>query len=439
LAVTVATSAACVAPLEVGPEIVGVGIVTGMPSDFMMPTIAENRALDSVRRQFAPRAVRFRFESAEGYSLLETGLPRAKIVSGGARLIPVRGGWMARARTRRPPEVVAIMRALPLRRVSSEVSHPSLGIALRLAESRAIRAAIADAAQPSGAEAGRYTGAMTIGAMRVTAGNRRVRVEMLVHIDIERHDPMDDAERKRILAAVAAERRKLGDLEAALEPVERALELYDQDPELHALQGEMLLELGDRQGAAEAFSRAVALATDPEPYEAREDQATGEPPEGFDPSACRPRGPGADSTLICNGEICTRDGTCQVAFWSVAAGGDLSCGITPDGTTLCWGDGGDYDLDEPSTDTLTRVSVGREHACGIEPDGSAECWGNDDADQGSPPDEVFVQVSAGSGELSCGVTLEQAALCWGGVEPPAVPDELFARVSTGSAFTWMMQ
>lgn len=427
----IASSAACAAPLEVGPEIVGIGIVTGMPNDFMMPTIAENRALDSVRRQFEPRAVQFRFESAEGFSILETTLPTAKIVSGGARLIPVRGGWMARARMQRHPEVVATMRLMPMRRVSSEVNHSNLGTALRLAKSRAVRAAISDAARGGGVVAGRYVGAMTIGAMRVTVGDRSVGVDMLVHIDIERHDPITDEERKRILTAVAQERRKLGDLDAALDPIERALELFEDDPELHALRGEILLELGDREEAAEAFGRAATLSPDAEEYAARKDDAAGEPPEERDLSACEARGSGPDSTWMCGNEVCAAEGDCQIAFWSVAAGGNLSCGITLDGTAICWGDGGDYDLDEPPSDTLTRVSVGSDHACGIEPDGGVECWGNDDADQSSPPAATFVQISVGSGELACGVTLDQTALCWGGAEPLAVPDGAFVEVSTG--------
>lgn len=430
-ALAVVSSVACAAPLEVGPEIVGIGIVTGMPDDVAMPTIAENRALDSVRRQFTPGAVQFRFESAEGFSILETTVPTAKIVSGGARLIPVRGGWMARARTERDADVVAFMRTLPLRRVSSEVSHSSLGTAMRLAESRAVRAAISDASRPFGGGAGRYTGAMTIGAMRVKVGDRSVTVDMLVHIEIRRHDPITDDERKRILTAVAEERRKLGEVDAALEPIDRALELFADDAALHALRGELLLERGDRQEAGEAFSRAAELAPEAEMYASRLEEATGEPPEARDSSACQPRGPDPGSTLNCGDRVCTRDGACQVAFWSVEAGGNLSCGITLDGVAMCWGDGGEHGVDEPPTDTLTRISVGSDHACGIEPDGSVECWGNDDANQSSPPPEPFVQISAGSGELTCGVTREQAARCWGDVESLAIPDGVFVEVSAG--------
>ncbi|MEE8409016.1 MAG: hypothetical protein V3T05_05385 [Myxococcota bacterium] len=433
-------TAACAAPLEVTPRVTGVGIVTGLPIDAMMPTIAENRALDSLRKMLRPGAVRFTYESAAGFALLETNLPESPLVSGGAEIVPVTGGWMALATAVRPPTVVDAMRRLEKVRVSAEVDHPNLGKAMKLAESRAIRTAVRARAIARGGGEGRYKGSLTVAAMRVTLRRRGVRVEMLMHVDVKEHQPINDQERRRILTAVASERRKAREWKSASEPLEKAIELFPNDAELHALVGEIYLRADERDDAAEAFARAMALAPRESRYAERRRVAMGEDERKAPESRkdCRPHGEGSSGgqSSICGDSICTADGHCAVAFWGIDAGGSLTCGITLDGSVVCWGVGGEHALNDPSGGELTRLDVGRDHACGIDTDGEIECWGNDDQGQSSPPDGRFVQVSAG-GRHTCGLAVDGAVLCWGDDSDgqATAPEGKFVSVSAGEAHT----
>jgi serine/threonine protein kinase/alpha-tubulin suppressor-like RCC1 family protein/uncharacterized protein YjdB len=122
----------------------------------------------------------------------------------------------------------------------------------------------------------------------------------------------------------------------------------------------------------------------------------------------------------------------------VAAGGAFSCGITDEGTAVCWGSNTAGQTGEagagaratnpvvvPSTRGLTSVVAGDAHACGLTESGGAVCWGSNAKGQlgagrtSGPPTPgavkgnlTFTALAAGA-QHTCGLTASGAAWCWG--------------------------
>ena len=143
----------------------------------------------------------------------------------------------------------------------------------------------------------------------------------------------------------------------------------------------------------------------------------------------------------------------ELAFWSVSAGSEHSCGVTgpsadplapPEGAAYCWGfndhgqlgDGTNTDSNVPVAVSVSSgleflsVSAGSGHSCGVVETGAAYCWGRNivgqlgdgtNTDSNVPVavsgEHAFQSVSAGQGSPrshSCGVTrVVGDAYCWG--------------------------
>jgi alpha-tubulin suppressor-like RCC1 family protein len=126
-----------------------------------------------------------------------------------------------------------------------------------------------------------------------------------------------------------------------------------------------------------------------------------------------------------------------LAFTSIAAGAETSCGLVADGSAYCWGHGLDgllgsgdnTDRAEPfpvfGALKFQAVSAGGTHACGIALDGGMHCWGRGDYGQigsggggsGTPtPIQLqgitFNRVSAGVGH-TCAISTDDSVYCWG--------------------------
>ena len=125
-------------------------------------------------------------------------------------------------------------------------------------------------------------------------------------------------------------------------------------------------------------------------------------------------------------------------FGEIAPGGTFSCGLTPAGAGLCWGEGRDGQLGTGTTPTpvdapvavtgahvFSSIVAGFYHACAIATSGITYCWGNGangrlgnqmSANQSSPVAVQggleFASISAGP-EHTCGLTAAGVAYCWG--------------------------
>jgi alpha-tubulin suppressor-like RCC1 family protein len=168
-----------------------------------------------------------------------------------------------------------------------------------------------------------------------------------------------------------------------------------------------------------------------------------------------------------------------VAFTSIHAGGEHTCGLNSAGQAYCWGANdygqlGDNTTDyakvpvavqHPSGVTFTSISAGSMHTCALDTTGQSWCWGygGDGAMGGgfSLGDSVPVAVTHPVGvtfasltteyKHTCALTSGGQAYCWGGngngqlgdntvtrrYTPVAVSQGLvtFASITTGAAFT----
>ena len=148
----------------------------------------------------------------------------------------------------------------------------------------------------------------------------------------------------------------------------------------------------------------------------------------------------------------------------IAAGGDQSCSVRPDGTAWCWGDNGYGQLGNGTSTSARRpvqvgdragwvtLSTGGASTCGIRTDGRAYCWGLNrwgqlgDGTRTNRERPVAVadpgpwkSVVAGWSH-TCGVKVDGTAWCWGRNEVGQLGDGTLAvrltPVPVAGAGTW---
>jgi alpha-tubulin suppressor-like RCC1 family protein len=129
----------------------------------------------------------------------------------------------------------------------------------------------------------------------------------------------------------------------------------------------------------------------------------------------------------------------SAAFVPLAAGGNHTCAVTPEGGVMCWGSNDNGQLGDGSRTDRTRpvsvknlaaramaVAAGSAHTCILTEDGGVKCWGrNKDGELGNgttqrstePVDVTglasgVVAIAAGDNH-TCAVTAQGGVKCWG--------------------------
>jgi serine/threonine protein kinase/alpha-tubulin suppressor-like RCC1 family protein len=122
---------------------------------------------------------------------------------------------------------------------------------------------------------------------------------------------------------------------------------------------------------------------------------------------------------------------------TIAAGFGHSCVLGGDGHAACWGNNGDGQLGDGSSEsrptpgpvagdlTFTQITAGTSHTCGLTSGNEVVCWGANTSGQlgdattqsRTAPVRInstvsFRQVSAGR-DHTCGLSNSRAVLCWG--------------------------
>jgi len=133
------------------------------------------------------------------------------------------------------------------------------------------------------------------------------------------------------------------------------------------------------------------------------------------------------------------------SYVQISVGDGSACGLTDTGDAYCWGlnDFGQlgkddtFGTDQPTavvaganaSGSWSSIDFGAEHACGIAPDDSAYCWGQGSLGQlgdgsalnrssparvldGENTSGTWKQISAG-GYITCGIGGDDSAYCWG--------------------------
>ena len=124
---------------------------------------------------------------------------------------------------------------------------------------------------------------------------------------------------------------------------------------------------------------------------------------------------------------------------AVSARGFHTCALTTSGGVLCWGDNGDGELGDGTTDDrsvptevpglgsgVVALSAGTSDTCALLATGALECWGNDEHGElgnrkrrkreAKPVNVVLDEPAAAvsAGPLStCAVSRAGAVICWG--------------------------
>lgn len=251
-------SATPAAPRPEAGRIAAYGVATRIRDQGAARTVAENRAIAALHKLLEPDAIEFDIEAAGPDSTLKTVVPSGKVAHTATELVPVAGGWGAKAYGLRSPKALAAINALPSVTAEVTVKHSDAGVALSIAESRAIRSIVAQATKAC-ADACRIKGTVTLASYEPEFLEDGVTLVLTGHAKSTSRVALQKRERRAVYRAAAAEHLELQEWEEALETLDRAANLSSRDAGLHAMRGEAAAALGRLDEAIDAFAKAAAL------------------------------------------------------------------------------------------------------------------------------------------------------------------------------------
>ena len=183
--------------------------------------------------------------------------------------------------------------------------------------------------------------------------------------------------------------------------------------------------------------KASAAPTVVQPSVTQQPKPTSTPRDGSQPTTptLQPLSPTIALTATQQAKPTPQPSPTPLDFLSVSSGHSYTCGITTDGSIVCWGDNREGRA-TPPTGSFSSISAVELHICGVKSDNTIACWGYQDTRRGTPPQASFNSVSVGDLH-ACGVTNKGSAICWGyneagQADPPTDP---FASISAGGYHT----
>ncbi|EFJ34026.1 hypothetical protein SELMODRAFT_406398 [Selaginella moellendorffii] len=128
----------------------------------------------------------------------------------------------------------------------------------------------------------------------------------------------------------------------------------------------------------------------------------------------------------------------KLAFASLISGKGFSCGLTREGSAICWG-GLRQDVAQPVNQTFRAIFAGSSNVCGVTSLGDLGCWGGDDHGQSRPPVGFKFLAIAGGLYHTCGIRADdRRVLCWGNNEHKQLSAPLdvpFSAIAAGDFYT----
>jgi cysteine-rich repeat protein len=148
----------------------------------------------------------------------------------------------------------------------------------------------------------------------------------------------------------------------------------------------------------------------------------------------------SDQTLVCNTEwespYYAQPAPRGVALKQLVSGGRHFCGLTLDGSPVCWGDYSRGATLPPPGEHFKQLSAGDFHTCGLRDNGSVICWGAGSMSDGYPywssevseahhgrsmaptDDANLFSMIASSSAGNCGFRISGGIECWGYAHRP---------------------
>ncbi|MBI5508801.1 MAG: hypothetical protein HY903_08620 [Deltaproteobacteria bacterium] len=247
------------APTVPKNQVIAYGLAGGK-NHSVARTAAQNRAIASLQWMMAVDAVSFTYRVAGQDSALETTSVAAAGKFESTEFVPLANGWASKAVATRSQAVADAMAAMTFAMGSGEARREDPGVAMLVAQTRAVRAVLAPLAADC-AEAGcKLTGTLTIKEIRPEFFDDGIKLTLVASAKVVRQDAAVAEDRAAAHVASAVELAQEKRWAQALESLDRAISETPDAGALYAQRGTLLSLRGPAPRPAAAPAAATAPA-----------------------------------------------------------------------------------------------------------------------------------------------------------------------------------
>jgi len=238
----IVTVAACATTLPKN-QIAAYGLAGGT-NHALARTTAQNRAVANLQRMMALDAVSFSYRVAGTDSAVELKSVTEKGSFESTEFIPLAKGWASKATGLRPQAVADAMAGMTFVAATGEAHRDDPGLAMLVAEARAIRALLAPLAADCAAAGCKLTGTISIRDATPEFLEDGVRLTINAAAKVTTKEPATPPDRAAAHTAIASEYGQESQWEKALAALDQALVDGQSDAKLFAMRGTMLTNRG---------------------------------------------------------------------------------------------------------------------------------------------------------------------------------------------------